>query len=253
MSCNECLFRNDLCKPGEYLKGSIYYKAPLLYNEIINKGYLEFNDRELYKILEQSNCNSVCYVDYALFIYEKYKNEKRFSLSYEIQPAIKSIVDLLYASFGDPESPDNIFQKLYVKNTEKKYNKTLDKTETDATVKKRIGQELFKRKLLMYDPKCKICGLNMRSFLIASHIKDWTFSNNIERIDVYNGFLMCPQHDSLFDKGYISFDDAGKILISSKIAENNYSLFNINPNIKINIEEEHKKYLKWNIKNRFME
>ncbi|WP_371121728.1 hypothetical protein [Paenibacillus sp. OK060] len=40
------------------------------------------------------------------------------------------------------------------------------------------------------------------SFLRPSHGKPWRNSDN-ERLDKYNGFLFCPAHDSLYDKGYI--------------------------------------------------
>lgn len=31
-------------------------------------------------------------------------------------------------------------------------------------------------------------------------------SDENERLDVDNGFLLCPNHDKAFDKGYITFD-----------------------------------------------
>lgn len=47
-------------------------------------------------------------------------------------------------------------------------------------------------------------------------------------------------HDALFDKGLISFDENGKILISSKLDKNELKLMNIDKgsNIKINSEEQ---------------
>jgi predicted restriction endonuclease len=47
-------------------------------------------------------------------------------------------------------------------------------------------------------------------FLIASHVKPWSESNHQERLDVNNGLLHCPNHDDLFDKGYISFIKMGR-------------------------------------------
>lgn len=51
------------------------------------------------------------------------------------------------------------------------------------------------------------CGVSDEHFLIDSHIKPWSQSNNQEWLDVNNGLLLCPNHDALFDKGiiYISF------------------------------------------------
>jgi 5-methylcytosine-specific restriction protein A len=55
--------------------------------------------------------------------------------------------------------------------------------------------------------------------LKASHIKPWRDSDNAERLDIYNGLLLIPNLDSAFDKGYISFDDGGKIIISDMIKD----------------------------------
>ncbi|WP_027088203.1 HNH endonuclease [Cohnella panacarvi] len=85
----------------------------------------------------------------------------------------------------------------------------LNKTERDVLVRSRIGQSTFKNKLIRRSPKCELCGISDPRLLIASHIKPWRESNNVERLDVDNGFLLCPNHDMVFDKGYISFDHEG--------------------------------------------
>jgi hypothetical protein len=52
------------------------------------------------------------------------------------------------------------------------------------------------------------------SHLIASHIKPWRESNNEERLQAGNGLLLTPTADHLFDRGFISFDDGGEVLVS---------------------------------------
>ena len=42
----------------------------------------------------------------------------------------------------------------------------------------------------------------------------WSESSNAERLYVFNGLLPSPSLDALFDKGYVSFDEGGRILIS---------------------------------------
>lgn len=79
----------------------------------------------------------------------------------------------------------------------------------------------------------------------------WCYSDNKERIDENNVFLLCPNHDALFDKGYISFDSDGHILISSTLDKDHRKLLNIDENITIMLSEENKKYLKWHRENRF--
>ena len=53
----------------------------------------------------------------------------------------------------------------------------------------------------------------------ASHIKPWSVSDNHERLDGNNGLLLAPHIDHLFDKGYISFEDNGVIIVSKQTPE----------------------------------
>lgn len=56
--------------------------------------------------------------------------------------------------------------------------------------------------------------------LIASHIKPYIqCENNKEAFDINNGLLLSKNMDSLFDNGYISFDDDGNVITSSKLDE----------------------------------
>ena len=81
----------------------------------------------------------------------------------------------------------------------------------DAIVKVRVNQSEFRTHLLQRYGKCCLCGVSNHDLLIASHIKPWSKSNRIEKTAVDNGFLLCPNHDRLFDKGLITFSDDGKI------------------------------------------
>lgn len=128
----------------------------------------------------------------------------------------------------------------------------LNKTERYRIVKSRIGQGIFKDILLEFDCRCKICELDNEKFLIASHIKPWKDSNDDERLNFFNGFLLCPNHDSLFDKGYISFTENGSIIISESLNKKTSSLMNVNPKIKITIQKGHEKYLEWHRENVFV-
>lgn len=122
---------------------------------------------------------------------------------------------------------------------------TLESTERDRIAKIRVGQGLFKRKLLRISNGCKLCGLKNSALLRASHSKPWKDSSNLERLDPYNGFLLCPQHDSLYDAGLISFTDEGGTLISGDIQPEEYALLNISPTTTIRIHENHKTYIAW--------
>ena len=76
------------------------------------------------------------------------------------------------------------------------------------------------------------CMLEKLSYpsLVASHIKPFIVSDDNEAYDPNNGLLLSRNMDILFDQGYISFDNNGKIMCSLKLDNditkhlNNYSL-----------------------------
>jgi putative restriction endonuclease len=90
----------------------------------------------------------------------------------------------------------------------------LSETERRAVTRARIGQGSFRQRLLEMWEGCAVTDVRLPSVLRASHIKPWRFSTNSERLDPYNGLLLLPQYDQLFDKGLISFDENGEILRS---------------------------------------
>lgn len=134
-----------------------------------------------------------------------------------------------------------------------KYTEELEGKEKEAVVKVRINQDKFREKLINKYKKCCLCNVNMNELLVASHIKPQSISDANEKLDIHNGLLMCPNHDKLFDRGYISFDDTGRILISERLDDNNRMYMNITAKMKIDITEENIKYIKYHRKNIFIE
>ena len=127
---------------------------------------------------------------------------------------------------------------------EKRIEKSIN-TDLLKEVVLRRGQSQFRSRLLQRTQKCAICDLNDTRFLLASHIKPWSLSSHQERMDPNNGLLLCPNHDKLFDNGYITFSREGKILISSEIKKDLQSKMQIDENIKISLTPFIEKYLKW--------
>ncbi len=127
-----------------------------------------------------------------------------------------------------------------------------DNTEIEYLVKQRVGQEAYRKALIEYwGASCAVTGFNLTELLRASHAKPWaSCENNQERLDVFNGFLLISQLDLLFDKGYISFDDEGDILISSLLDENQKQVLGIYSEMKLRrINDKHKRYLNYHRKN----
>lgn len=86
-------------------------------------------------------------------------------------------------------------------------------TEAERVVVQRVGQNLFRSALLDYwQGRCCVTGLAVPELLRASHIKPWAAcESDNERLDVFNGLLLAPHLDALFDGGWVSFADNGKL------------------------------------------
>lgn len=121
--------------------------------------------------------------------------------------------------------------------------------EKESIVLSRIGQGEFRDNLIKHWKACAITGFSDERFLIASHIKPWKLSDDDEKIDKYNGILLLPTFDKLFDLGFISFSDEGKILISPNLVD--AELLGVNEKIVIQIKPEHNKYLQYHRENIF--
>jgi len=118
-------------------------------------------------------------------------------------------------------------------------------TEKEELRKARIGQRKFRKDLIAIWKQCSVSKYDIVEFLIASHIVPWHKSNNKDRLNKYNGLLLLPNYDKLFDKGYISFDDNGLILLSKKLSLESFRKFGITLNDRlINIYEENKPFLR---------
>ena len=88
-------------------------------------------------------------------------------------------------------------------------------------------------------------GVRNPALAIASHIKPWLACKVEEKLDIENGFLMCPNHDKLFDEGWISFDNNGRIMISDRLQENDMVYMNIRGDMKIDITDKNRAYLEF--------
>ena len=89
--------------------------------------------------------------------------------------------------------------------------------ERHQIVKSRRGQGVFRDNVESREPKCRITGVSNPRYLRASHIKPWRKSSDIEKIDGDNGLMLAPHVDFLFDRGFISFEDDGTLIVSTQI------------------------------------
>lgn len=79
-----------------------------------------------------------------------------------------------------------------------------------------IVQRIFRGNVLrLWDGSCAVTGVQEHRVLVAAHIKPWAEAVPHEKADHYNGLLLVPNLDALFDQGLISFRDDGGVIISN--------------------------------------
>jgi putative restriction endonuclease len=95
---------------------------------------------------------------------------------------------------------------------------TLDDTVRKSLVDARRGQGVFRSNLEKLESACRLTGITNASLLKASRIKPWRACETAqERLDGMNGLLLTPDADHLSDRGFISFDDGGDVLVSTRV------------------------------------
>ena len=127
----------------------------------------------------------------------------------------------------------------------------LEGQEREAITKIRVNQSTFREKVIRKYRKCCLCGVDDPKLLVASHIKPWIDSEPKEKLDPDNGLLLCPNHDKLFDQGWISFDEDGQIMISSELSQKNQLFMNVREDMKIELKGNTDAYLRYHRKNVF--
>jgi putative restriction endonuclease len=93
-------------------------------------------------------------------------------------------------------------------------DRRLTETERQALVLSRRGQGVFRANVQAIERACRITKVERREHLIAGHVKPWRDSSNDERLNGENGLLLTPTIDHLFDKGFLSFEDGGRLILS---------------------------------------
>lgn len=110
--------------------------------------------------------------------------------------------------------------------------KNLEETVKATLVMARRGQGLFRSRVQAIETSCRVTGVSSEKFLIASHIKPWKNSDNVERLDGNNGLFLSPHVDRLFDGGFISFEKSGEMLVSPQLDQSVLTKWSISPTKK---------------------
>lgn len=80
-------------------------------------------------------------------------------------------------------------------------------TETETTTRRRLGQDFFRRTVLVsYNHRCCITGTPIPALLSASHIVAWS-ADRTQRLNPRNGLCLAKIQDAAFDRHLITLDE----------------------------------------------
>lgn len=168
----------------------------------------------------------------------KYCTEKSIS---DFRSGLRKFLDFLKSDYRKHYENSILSEIEMIKD-----NYFLSTTEKEAVIMSRRGQGLFRNELIKYWDGCAVSRCSLTDVLVASHIKPWKDSTNDERLDVFNGLLLLPNYDKLFDLGYITFTPEGKVIISKILSKNDKRLLGLTATLSLcRVEEAHKSYLKY--------
>jgi putative restriction endonuclease len=169
------------------------------------------SNNEAYKIIRELSLPNITFISVIKLLDEDEKLNYYFRLFADY--------------FGEAEHPYIIEQEQ--EQIEERIENTLEKAQI---YRARIGQGEYRRNLLALCPFCPITLVSDDRLLIASHIKPWVASNAIEKIDPLNGFMLTPTFDRLFDRGFLSFTDDRRTILSPFLSNMTYSKLGISDN-----------------------
>ncbi|GAB5407309.1 MAG: hypothetical protein Aurels2KO_55400 [Aureliella sp.] len=129
-----------------------------------------------------------------------------------------------------------------------KRNKEIDETTRVALTSARVGQGQFRAEVLrLWQNACAVSGVTTPECLRASHIRPWKDSTNEQRLDPFNGLPLIGTLDLLFDRGLITFDDDGSMVVSNLLTRSDKEKMNLSAStiLRQSVSPETANYLRW--------
>lgn len=134
--------------------------------------------------------------------------------------------------------------KKDLETVERVLTETDVETETKREVIQRVGQEWLRKELLeLHHGMCQVSGEARQDLLVCSHIVPWKDDKD-NRLNPDNALLLAFNYDFLFDKGYITFENDGKIKISERV-DNHFGISEHDRLREKELTEETKKFLEY--------
>ncbi len=120
-------------------------------------------------------------------------------------------------------------------------------TAAERIANARVGQGFFRQQVMhLWNHRCAVTGVMTGPVIRASHIKPWSKSSDVERLDQYNGLPLSATYDALFDCGLITFSDQGEMLVSAMMSETDIDLLDLRgKNLIKPLPDQTKRYLQY--------
>lgn len=129
----------------------------------------------------------------------------------------------------------------------------LSETEKQQLILARRGQGQFRKNVQRLERHCRVTHVDQQEHLRASHCKPWRDCQTAEeRLDGENGLLLTPSIDHLFDRGFISFEDDGELLISPVANKSSLLRMGVRVDERVNVgafSEGQRKFLEFHRNN----
>jgi putative restriction endonuclease len=119
-----------------------------------------------------------------------------------------------------------------------------------------LVSEATAQRVRQVEVKCRITGIDRIEHLRASHCKPWRDSSDSERLDGENGLLLTPSIDHLFDRGFISFETDGRLLVSPVAHRSSLERMGVTAGERVNVgrfSEGQRRYLEFHQERVFLE
>lgn len=126
------------------------------------------------------------------------------------------------ATIGDDDALDAIASRTDIGETQKQ-----------QLILARRGQGLFRTGVYQVELRCRLTHVSEKIHLVASHIKPWASSSDEERLDRFNGLLLSPHADHLFDRGWLSFTNSGNVIVSKRLDHQVLAYWNLDPGMNV--------------------
>jgi len=135
-------------------------------------------------------------------------------------PELKDAMERLFPSDPNHQQDADV---AYIANTP-----TLSATSKKTLIDARLGQGRFRGHVLRHwGTRCAVTSSKTEAAIRASHIKPWRDCNNAQRLDPQNGLPLIASLDALFDRGLISFESSGRMIVSSLLSPEEQNIFGL--------------------------